>query len=370
MVLAPDQEDLGDASARFVMSLRAVGEGHLSSIEFRTGLIGRDLTVSLDPPTRYATTGRRAGVVYDKAFFEAKLGELGVLNQLARTVLGSLPDDFTNQELDAALHPSTEHAAERILSAETTHVFEWLASSNYRVDFAPDSEISERVIFPSGPTESQGMEDVRLVRFIRDDGTVVYYGTYTAFDGHQILPQLLETTDFVSYRVATLSGACARNKGIALFPRMVDGQFMALGRHDNMNNYVMRSPDVRVWSDAERIQEPQLPWELIQLGNCGSPLETEAGWLVVTHGVGPFRRYSLGAILLDIDDPARLVGQLDEPLLAPEASEREGYVPNVVYSCGSMLVDGHLVLPYGFADVGAGIATVNLDELLTRLTSR
>ena len=212
------------------------------------------------------------------------------------------------------------------------------------------------------------MEDARLVRFVHDDGKVVYYGTYTAFDGHQILPQLVETADFVSFRIATLSGECAQNKGIALFPRMLDGEFVALGRHDNVNNFLMRSPDVRVWRETERIQEPERPWEFIQLGNCGSPLETEAGWLVITHGVGPFRRYSLGALLLDLDDPGRVVGHLKEPLLAPRADERDGYVPNVVYSCGSMIVGDHLVLPYGFADVGASIATVELDELLTRLT--
>ena len=212
------------------------------------------------------------------------------------------------------------------------------------------------------------MEDVRMVRFVHDDGRVVYYGTYTAFDGHQILPQLLETTDFESFRIATLSGAGAQNKGIALFPKMLDGEFVALGRHDNVNNFLMRSVDVRVWGETERIQEPKRPWELIQLGNCGSPLETEAGWLVITHGVGPFRRYSLGALLLDLDDPCRVIGHLKEPLLTPQADEREGYVPNVVYSCGSMVVGGHVVLPYGFADVGASIATIRLEQLLTRLT--
>jgi predicted GH43/DUF377 family glycosyl hydrolase len=370
MVLAPDQSGLGPEQSRFVISLRAVGEGHLSSIEFRTGLIGADMAISLDPPALHAETGRRAGAAYDKGFFEAKLGELGALNHFARTVLASLGPSFTMQELEGALHLLNEHAADRVLSIETTHILHWLAASNYRVEFPPVGDISQRVIFPGGPTESHGMEDVRLVRFTHDNGQIIYFGTYTAFDGHQILPQLLETTDFVSFRIATMSGECARNKGIALFPRMLEGEFVALGRHDNVNNFLMRSPDVRVWSETERIQEPELPWELIQLGNCGSPLETEAGWLVITHGVGPFRRYSLGALLLDLDDPARVVGHLKEPLLSPRWDEREGYVPNVVYSCGSIVVGDHLVLPYGFADVGAGIATVSLDELLSRLTSR
>ena len=239
----------------------------------------------------------------------------------------------------------------------------WLAASHYRTTFDAGSELSERVLFPAGPTESRGMEDVRLVRFTHDDGRVVYYGTYTAFDGHQILPQLLETTDFVSFDVSMLSGRFAHNKGLALFPRKLGGRFVALGRQDNVNNFLMTSDDLRVWNEIERIQEPEQPWELMQLGNCGSPLETEAGWLVITHGVGPMRRYSLGALLLDHDDPVRVIGHLNEPLLAPISAEREGYVPNVVYSCGSMIHGDQLVLPYGFADVGAGLATIPLDGI-------
>ena len=368
MVLAPDQAGLPAGGIRFIMSLRAVGEGHISSIEFRSGVIDNDMGISLDKPSRHVDTGRREGARYSKAFFEAKLAELGALNDLARRVLACVDSRFTMTELETALRTLDEQGVDRLMSAETSHVLHWLASSNYRVEFPSESDISERVIFPGGPTESHGMEDVRMVRFVHDDGRVLYYGTYTAFDGHQILPQLLETTDFESFRIATLSGAGAQNKGIALFPRMLDGEFVALGRHDNVNNFLMRSVDVRVWGETERIQEPERPWELIQLGNCGSPLETEAGWLVITHGVGPFRRYSLGALLLDLDDPCRVIGHLKEPLLTPQADEREGYVPNVVYSCGSMIVGDHVVLPYGFADVGASIATIRLDQLLTRLT--
>jgi len=211
------------------------------------------------------------------------------------------------------------------------------------------------------------MEDARFVRFVDDDGVATYFATYTAFDGHQILPQLLETDDFAEFRVTTMSGTAARNKGIAVFPRRIDGRYVALGRHDNVNNFIMTSHDVRVWSNAAVIQQPEQPWELMQLGNCGSPLETEAGWLVITHGVGPFRRYTLGALLLDLDDPSRVVGHLEEPLLSPDADEREGYVPNVVYSCGSMIHADHLILPYGYADVGAGVATIAIDSLLSRL---
>ena len=240
--------------------------------------------------------------------------------------------------------------------------------SNYRTAFPASTDLSERVLFPSGPTESHGMEDARFVRFVDDDGTVTYFATYTAFDGHQIAPQLLETLEFTEFAVSTLSGRAAHNKGIAIFPRRIGGNYVALGRHDNVNNFVMTSTDIREWQHATMIQEPQRPWELMQLGNCGSPLETEAGWLVITHGVGAFRRYTLGALLLDLDDPSRVLGHLAEPLLSPSAAERDGYVPNVVYSCGSLIHAGHLVLPYGFADVGAGIATIRLDDVLNRLT--
>lgn len=377
IVAAPDQSGLAPGATRFVLSLRAIGEGHVSCIEFRSGVIDRDLTVSVEPPTRYAVTGTLSGADYDKARFRAKLRELGALNAIAEAVLGQLGPSFSLVDLEAAMGrvrasgPDDPLLSElqltELMITETLHVLHWLASSSYRLSFAGVANLSERVIFPAGPTESCGIEDVRLVRFVENDGSVRYYGTYTAFDGHQILPQLVETTDFVSFSVSTLAGRSAQNKGIALFPRRVDGKFLALGRHDNVNNFLMASSDVRVWQESEIIQEPKHPWELLQLGNCGSPLETEAGWLVITHGVGPMRRYSLGALLLDIDEPSRVIGHLAEPLLAPSPDERDGYVPNVVYSCGSMIHGDHLILPYGFADVGARIATVPLAELLERL---
>jgi len=369
MVAAPDQSGVEDGAVRFVMSLRAIGEGHRSSIEFRTGVVGADASVVLDPASDFAVTGNRTPHAYDKRFFTTKLGDMEMLNDVEERVLARLEDEFTMAELEAAIAAFEEDDDGRSISGETTRVLHWLASSNYRTSFPASIDTSERVLFPSGPTESHGMEDARFVRFVNDDGSVTYYATYTAFDGHQILPQLIETTDFTEFRVATLSGRAAHNKGMAIFPRRINGEFVALGRHDNMNNFVMTSSDIRVWPDATVIQEPELPWELMQVGNCGSPLETEAGWLVITHGVGPFRRYTLGALLLDLDDPARVIGHLKEPLLAPDDDERDGYVPNVVYSCGSMIHAGHLVLPYGFADVGASIATIPLDDLLSRLTS-
>ena len=227
--------------------------------------------------------------------------------------------------------------------------------------------VSERILFPDGPSESHGMEDARFVRF-EDADSVIYYATYTAYDGFKILPQLIETRDFLTFRIATLSGSCAQNKGMALFPRKIDGRYVALSRFDNENNYLMHSDEVRFWHEAEKLQDPKLPWELMQVGNCGSPIETEAGWLVITHGVGPMRRYVLGALLLDLTDPARVIGRLREPLFDPNEDERDGYVPNVVYSCGAMVHNGQLIMPYAMSDSATGFATICLPELLDHLT--
>jgi predicted GH43/DUF377 family glycosyl hydrolase len=252
---------------------------------------------------------------------------------------------------------------------KVTRTIHWLASSNYESVFDIETSLSERILFPAGPTESHGLEDARFVRFVDDDGTVTYFATYTAYDGFQILPQLIETKDFVSFRTSTLNGRAAVNKGIALFPRKIDGEFVALGRLDGENNYVMRSDNVRFWHDSQTLQIPEQPWELTQLGNAGSPLETEAGWLVITHGVGPLRRYVLGAILLDLQDPTRVIGRLREPLLAPLDEERDGYVPNVVYSCGALIANDLLMLPFGYSDMGTGIATLRVDDLLSALAA-
>jgi predicted GH43/DUF377 family glycosyl hydrolase len=367
IVVSPDQSGLGSGEIRFLMSLRAIGEGHISSIEFRTGVVNADASVRLDAPSGFAMTGERRRHEHDKNLFRAKLGDLGMINEVSERVLSRLAEQFSMATLEAAIRAVEDDGIERSISGETTRLMHWLASSNYRVVFPSSVDVSERVLFPSGPTESHGMEDARFVRFVDDNGEVTYFATYTAFDGQQILPQLLETDDFTEFRVTTLSGRAANNKGIALFPRRIGGRYVALGRQDNVNNFIMASHDIRVWTDATVIQEPKRPWELMQLGNCGSPLETEAGWLVITHGVGPFRRYTLGALLLDLDDPTIVLGHLAEPLLSPASDEREGYVPNVVYSCGSMIHADHLILPYGYADVGAGVATIPLAPLLERL---
>lgn len=367
IVPAPDQSGLEPGEQRFILSLRAIGEGHISSIEFRSGVLDGSGVITIDEPSRYAGTGARIPRRFDKASFCSMLAQMDAFDAMARLVIDALPDPFGLQQLEAAIAAVDTKNKPRRLSDPTTRAMHLLATSNYETMFAPESKLSERVIFPWSVIESHGMEDARFVRFTDDDGAVVYYATYTAYDGFRALPQLIETVDFVSFRIATFSGAVAQNKGAALFPRKVDGRYTALSRYDAENNYVMQSDDLGFWKVAERIESPELPWELLRIGNAGSPLETAAGWLVITHGVGPLRTYSLGAILLDINDPCRVIGHLDEPLLFASEIERDGYVPNVVYSCGSMIHGDELIIPYGFSDFATRIAKVPLEALLTRL---
>lgn len=368
MVPAPDQNGAGPGAVRFIMSLRAIGEGHISSIQFRTGVIDSG-TVVLDDTTPFVTAAKHRSPVYDKVVFSAKLEELHSLSEAAVLVLDLLPERFTMHQLEATISQAEQSADQSDHDIrKITRTMHWLASSNYESTFDLETRVSERVLFPAGPTESHGMEDARFVRFSQDDGSYTYYATYTAFDGFEILPQLIETKDFLTFRISTLNGRAASNKGIALFPRKIGGQYAALARLDNENSHLIRSGNIRFWHDSQKLQIPVSPWELIQVGNSGAPLETKAGWLVITHGVGPMRRYVLGAMLLDLNEPTRVIGRLHEPLLGPETDEREGYVPNVVYSCGAMLVEDVLVLPYGDADMGARIATLPVDELLARLT--
>jgi predicted GH43/DUF377 family glycosyl hydrolase len=284
--------------------------------------------------------------------------------------MGRLGKTFLLDELDksiqqAASDEASAHSRDVLRTLECMH---WLAESNYEIHFAPSSEMSERIIFPVSPNESNGIEDARFVRFVEDDGSVIYYATYTAYNGRVILPQLIETEDFLNFRVLTLNGQAVQNKGMALFPRRIDGRYVMLTRQDDENLYLAYSDNPHFWSDSQVLEEPQRPWEFVKLGNCGSPIETEAGWLVLTHGVGPMRKYCIGATLLDLHDPTRIIGQLREPLLRPEGNEREGYVPNVVYSCGSLVHNGQLILPYGVSDTASSIVRIEISELLTALT--
>jgi predicted GH43/DUF377 family glycosyl hydrolase len=256
------------------------------------------------------------------------------------------------------------------LSPETTRTLEciqWLADSNYELRFSDKLALSERILFPVSDNESNGIEDARFVRFVDDDGTVTYCATYTAYNGRAILPQLIETQDFLHFRVLTLNGGAVQNKGMALFPRRIGGRHAMLSRQDDENLFVMFSDNPHYWTDPHLILRPAEAWESVKIGNCGSPIETEAGWLVITHGVGPMRKYCIGAVLLDLEDPTRVIGRLREPLLCPVGIEREGYVPNVVYSCGSLIHGGQLILPYAMSDKATAIVSMPIVDLLKTL---
>lgn len=370
MVWHPDQSGLPAGARRFIVSLRATGEGHISSITFRSGVIDAGSRIRIDEPTRYVQAPEVVpNALYEKVLFQRKLSELGINGPLTEQTVASLGDHFTLAELDRTLKAVLKSHRTRQREFEPiAHTMLVLAKANYEVRFDPALNVSERIIFPSSPTETNGIEDARFVRFTHDDGRVCYYATYTAYDGRVTLPQMLETEDFLHFKVGTLNGPEVRNKGFALFPRMVNGQYAMLSRQDNENVYLMYSDQPHFWYSKELVARPTYPWEFIQLGNCGSPIETDAGWLVLTHGVGPMRRYAMGVFLLDRDDPSRLIGRLAAPLLEPDANEREGYVPNVVYSCGG-LVHGHdLVIPYAMSDYASSFATVPLDDVLNAMT--
>jgi len=370
IVWAPDQAGLARGSKRFVMSLRAVGEGHLSSIEFRSGVVDAEGGVLIEAPGTHLVGGRRTSPSnLDKAHFRAKLLELGAINDVSTSVLERLGAKFTIEQLEASLEALDQHGTPHAISFETVKILRVLASSNYVTTFPADSELAERVIFPAGPNETRGMEDARFVRFSADDGSIKYYATYTAYDGFEILPQLIETEDFMRFTISTLRGAAAQNKGMALFPRTIGGKYVMLSRKDRENLHLSTSSDVHHWDEVTELYRPQNAWELLQIGNCGSPIETEAGWLVLTHGVGPMRRYAIGALLLDLHDPQRVLGYLSKPLLEPDEAEREGYVPNVLYTCGAIVHADQLIVPYGFSDAGVAIAHLALSDLLEALLS-
>jgi predicted GH43/DUF377 family glycosyl hydrolase len=365
----PDQTDLPPGALRFVLSLRGTGERHISSITFRTGVIHPDHRIEVFTPAGFLTEPRQITKRYEKALFERKLFELGLTSEITRRVMNKLGEWFVLEELRASLQaeqfrrpdgmaPEDQAAAQGI----------WmLAQSNREVQFEPAQQLSDRIIFPATPSQRNGIEDARFVRFQNDDGTHVYYATFTAFDGKLIVPELVETSDFLLFRFISLNGPAAENKGMAIFPRKIHGLYAMLSRQDNENIYLMFSDNVHFWNERQVLLKPTFPWELVQLGNCGSPIETEAGWLVLSHGVGSMRKYCIGAFLLDRDDPARVLGRLREPLLQPSPSEREGYVPNVVYTCGALLHQGELIIPYGLADHATGFATVPLHEVLAAM---
>jgi predicted GH43/DUF377 family glycosyl hydrolase len=362
----PDQSRVEPGALRFILSLRATGEGHISSIVFRSGILNAENLFAFDPISAYVETpALHLDPEYDRHLVELKLNEMEACNATTAWVLDQLPDMFTYAALKEALADFRQkHCPCGAQQNETLELIDWLAHSNYETTFRAEYPICERVIFPVSKNESSGIEDARFVRFTDDDGEITYYATYTAYNGFSILPQLIETKDFITFNIITLNGNAVQNKGMALFPHKIGGRYAMLSRQDGENNHIMFSDHMHFWQESEIIQEPEQPWEFIQIGNCGSPLETEAGWLVLTHGVGPMRQYCIGAMLLDQDNPAKIIARLEEPLLTPREQEREGYVPNVVYSCGSIIHNGELVIPYAMSDVHSGIATVAVDELI------
>ena len=371
MVPHPDQSNLPKGALRFVMSLRATGEGHISSIEFRSGVIAAGGGISFDPVSRFVTVPEVVpNPSYQKQLFIMKLSEMGLEESYVGAVMGHLADDFTladlNQSIATILSEQQPANHEMLRTLESV---KWLAKSNYELLFSEKLAMSERIIFPVSTNESNGIEDARFVRFIEDDGKVIYYATYTAYNGRSILPQLIETKDFLHFRILTLNGSAVQNKGMALFPRHINGRYAMLSRQDDENLFIMFSDRPHYWSAPQVILRPSEMWESVKIGNCGSPIETEAGWLVITHGVGPMRKYCIGAALLDLNDPTKVIGRLREPLLSPIGAEREGYVPNVVYSCGSLLHGRELILPFAVSDRASAVVSVPLDPLIALLKS-
>lgn len=366
----PDQSETISDEKRVIISFRATGEGHISSIVFRTGILDKNNNLSVEPVGRMLEEAEHIRrYIYDKESFKSKLSEMQDFQAVIPydLILDKLNDNFTYVELQTCIEEARKNIKLTSENDILLNQIMWLASSHYELDFSLDTNISERVIFPVSANEKNGVEDARFVKFTDENNEAIYYATYTAFDGTSILPKMLDTRDFYHFRILPLHGEIAQNKGMALFPRKVNGKYAMLCRLDGFNNYLAFSDNVTVWREAKLIQQPIFPWELIQIGNCGSSIETDEGWLVITHGVGPMREYVLGASLFDLQNPEKETGRLTSPLLIPNDGEREGYVPNVVYSCGSMVHNEDLILPYAMSDYASAYATVNLRELLNEL---
>ncbi len=369
IVESPDQMGVLPGEKRVILSFRATGEGHLSSIVFRSGLLDHEGNFIMDPVGNMLAEAERVKRHrYNKMQFLEDLHELQEYDSSVppESVLAPLGEEFTYGELESCIKAAVKKFGTPLEKEAAFNQIMWLASSHYEIEFTLDSSICERVIFPISSTEQRGIEDARFVRY-EEGGKVSFYGTYTAYDGISTMPKLIETENFYQFKVMPLHGSIAKNKGMAIFPRKINGKYAMLCRMDGRNNYIAFSDNITIWNEARLIQTPRYSWELIQVGNCGSPIETDEGWLVITHGVGPMREYVLGALLLDLDNPEIEIGRLDKPLLQTNEEERDGYVPNVVYSCGAMIHNEDLVLPYAVSDYASTYCTVNLNELLTEL---
>ena len=368
-VLHPDQSGLKAGQVRAAVSLRGIGEGHISSIGFCSAVVGPGPKWTFEPrplPISGATTSS-AG--WRRVHIRAVLTEHGPLDELGEALLHALPVEFGPADLEQALAEVHHDLLTRAASSATVDLIRKVVASAYQASFDAETDLGQRVLLPSAEEESNGMEDARFTRFVREDGTAEYRATYTAYDGRRIAPRLLVSSDLRVFRAHRLAGTAARNKGMALFPRKVNGQHLALCRSDGESTSLARSKDGHVWSEPILLQGPSASWEMLQVGNCGPPIETDRGWLVLTHGVGPMRVYSIGALLLDLDDPTRVIGRSKQPLLYPASGEHDGYVSNVVYSCGALVHDGLVWIPYGVDDSRIAVAYVPLAELLAELST-
>ena len=364
----PDQHALQVGEKRVVVSFRATGEGHISSIVFREGVIDAYNNLHFKEPGNLDEMPQCIKrTVYNKKTFVRKLDEMGIHKDIVNRVLDKLKSKFTYGELQAGISETLKDVTLTPTKRKVIEEINWVADSHYEITFSLDTALSERVIFPISYSESNGIEDARFVRFTDDDGEVIYYATYTAYNGYTILPKLIATKDFYYFKFLPLNGKYAQNKDMALFPRKINGKYAMVGRYDGVNNYIMFSDKVNLWKEASLLQQPSFPWEFIQIGNSGSPIETPEGWLLITHGVGPMRRYSLGAVLLDLDHPEKVIGHLRNPLMMPNEKEREGYVPNVIYSCGSIIHNNELIIPYAMSDYASSFVSVPLQALLDEL---
>ncbi|CAL1519236.1 glycoside hydrolase family 130 protein [Chitinophaga sp. MM2321] len=363
-----DQSGLEEGEKRVIMSFRAVGEGHISSIAFRSGLINKNNQISLDSPGNYVDEAEVIrNSMYKKSSFFQNAVSIKLPDSVMQEVQSSLSDEFEYLALKKVIREMQQRYQVDNLLKKALERLLWLADSYYELNFSLDTDISDRVIFPYSDAESRGIEDARFVKYTHENGSISYYATYTAFDGVTIQPKLLQTKDFYNFKIMPLYGEGAQNKNLALFPRKINGKYVMISRIDGINGYIMYSDKINIWENPQILQTPKYPWEFVQVGNCGSPIETSEGWLVITHGVGPMRTYCIGASLLDLENPGMEIGRLKEPLLMPNKDEREGYVPNVLYSCGSMIHNDELIIPYGLSDYASGFATVNLEKLLTQI---
>ncbi|MBW4040761.1 MAG: glycosylase [Acidobacteria bacterium] len=367
-VLHVDQSGLGSGEIRVAVALRAIGEGHVSSIEFAEAVIGPGRSWRFLDRAAPLDTARITAGTWDRAHLRSALEHEGRLNELSSSVLGRLPEQLTAEDVEHALIDLPGDLTVHRDSPAELAVLRAMVGSTYEARFDPASRLSQRVLLPSAVEEFQGMEDARFVRFETDDGEEHYQATYTAYDGRDIAPRLIRSADLATFRIHRLTGNGARNKGMALFPRAVAGRHCALTRTDGESISLARSVDGLHWTEEAVIHVPTEAWEVVQTGNCSSPIETDRGWLVLTHGVGPMRTYSLGALLLDLDDPGVVLARTVDPILRPQQRSQDGYVPNVLYSCGAIAHDGILWVPYGIGDARIGVFSLVIDDLLDSLT--